>query len=205
LQEAVDFSQETGVSLINLSTGLKPQIPDVPNFRFIEAPNAAIDVVQFMIDLEKDAERFQGWIKTIIEHHQVAKTSLPGTAVEMARMLGVNKDDRVVVSDWEAYKAKHEVRTHGGIISVRDWKGSKAEYQIPDEYQGGYGIHRITLHNPESGVTVERGGTQVLGRRAYAEGTYRFVRALEIAPDQIPLGVTNVVDFVRNRYHELAV
>lgn len=123
----------------------------------------------------------------------------------MAKAFGIDPNNKIMIKEcWSAYKAENPIRTHGGIVSVRDWKASQEEFDIPDEYQGGYGIHRITLHNPESGVTVERGGTQVLGRRPYAEGTYQFLKALEIAPDKIPLGVTHVVDFVRNGYHQLA-
>jgi dihydrodipicolinate reductase len=175
-------------------------MPENPMFPFIDTPNSAIDIVQFLLDLRRDAHKFRDWVKTIIEHHQVSKTSFSGTAVEMARILNINPNDRVVVQNWRSHKQQN-LHMHWTIISVRDWEWSQEEYQIPDEYRTWYGIHRILFHHPERNITLEQ-WTQIFWRRAYAEGVNQILCGIEQNIDKIPFGVTNIVDFVQHWYHK---
>ena len=181
LQGAADYCQETGADLVNLSTGLKVNIPEDATFTYVEAPNIALRVLQFMIDLEEDAKKYKDWNVSLVEHHQEAKTSVPGTAVKMAGILGLDDSE---------------------IVSIRDWKASQEEFEIPDENQGGYGIHKITFSDPSGEQDDVIRTIKVFGRKEYAEGTMQVLDALDLN-EKVPTGLISIVDFVREGLHEV--
>jgi len=91
LNEAVSYCKQTGSTLIELSTDIdyKQDYLDIP---VVLCPNTNILMLKFMNMIEKSGQNFSQYQISIIESHQANKTSVPGTAVAMAKSLSMQDD-----------------------------------------------------------------------------------------------------------------
>lgn len=191
-QEIIDFAQAHKIPLINLSSGADYCLPEKLNFPYILAPNIAIEAIQFFRELQNRPKN-QDEVITIVEHHQAEKTSVPWTALNIANILGVDTDNHTTVYNWSEFKKNHNVREHGGIISIRDWEGSKEEFDIPESEKWGYAIHRITFYSPKVWFTEER-WFSIFGRTAYFQWVLRIVEFIRKQKDNIWSWEINIID-----------
>lgn len=144
LQESITFCQKHHILLIQGSSGQEPQLPNVLNFPYVEAPNLSLPIIKFMTMLRQSGHLFKN--STITESHQKSKNTVPQTAINLANFLSVDKKS---------------------IKSIRDPHLQKQEYKIPDEFLEGHAYHEI--HIKEKGASVKF-STCVLGRDTYLYG-----------------------------------
>ena len=210
IQEVIDYCQATNTTLINLSTGLDYEVPEDMDFTMIDAPNIALRVLEFMIQLEDWSEEYKSWEREIVEHHQESKGSLPGTAAKMAVTLfpGASEEGFKKASPQEVEPGVLTRTDQIGnkITSIRDWKQSKEEFDIPEENKAGYGIHKITFKNPNKGGEDVVKVIKVFGRDEYAECVNQMSQALSnpAVAEKLKNKLTNIVELVREGLHEIA-
>lgn len=171
LPEVVRFCEESGSTLFELSTG-SVTISLEPSFPLVVCPNVAILLVKFLHLMEMAKGRFQEYSITIEESHQASKTSVPGTAVEIARALGVPES---------------------AIVSHRDPAFQASSLGIPTEHLGRHAYHRIRIQDGDAELVFE---TRILGHEPYARGVAGLVAELRGRP--LSPGRHDVVEFVRD-------
>src|SRR3989304_9326156 len=91
LPEALACCHANRVPLIQCATGVTYPTAfasELP-FALVEAPNLSISMIKFLYLLEEMGPSFREYEISITESHQSTKTSPPGTALEIARLLGV--------------------------------------------------------------------------------------------------------------------
>jgi len=170
-EEAVRFCGTSGSTLFELSTGSVASSLE-PSFPLVVCPNVAILLVKFLHLMELAKGRFQEYSISIEESHQASKTSVPGTAVEIARALGVPTS---------------------AIVSHRDPDFQAGSLGIPAEHLGRHAYHRIRIHDGDAELVFE---TRILGHEPYARGVASLVAALR--GRRLGPGRHDVVEFVRN-------
>lgn len=143
-----------------------------PSFPLVVCPNVSILLVKFLHFMDLAKSQFQAFSITIEESHQASKTSVPGTAVEIARALGVPAS---------------------AIVSHRDPVFQADSLGIPAEHLGRHAYHRIRIQDGDAEVVFE---TRILGHEPYARGVVGLVKALR--GRQLCPGCHDVVEFVRN-------
>ncbi len=171
LLELVDFCGTIGAPIIQGSTGgpKMPEITENPPVIVIKAPNTALPIVKLLMLMPKLREIFDecGMVASLKESHQASKKSVPGTALEIARGLGINGND---------------------IVSIRDPHVQETELGVPMEFLTGHGFHFVEA----LGDGIKMGFyTKVYGRRVYAAGAIQIARML-ISPavqSSIPPGI----------------
>lgn len=132
LKQATEYCSSTGAALIFLSSGLQINKLDTSRYPFIRVPNSALTVINYLSLVETQAkDRFADWVPKIIEHHQVSKADVSGTAKKLADMLGVEYDM---------------------IESIREFERTKKQYNIPKSSQDGYAVHSVTFTDPITGL-----------------------------------------------------
>ena len=114
--------------------------PKVVDFPLVIAPNFSMLLIKFMHMLQEYGRHFQGYDIAILESHQAAKMTTAGTAVEMARSLGLSDKD---VSVRDASVQQHELR---------------AIY--PAEFLEQHAVHLIKITDGSSVLTFR---TEVMG------------------------------------------
>lgn len=166
-----DFCSRTASVLVELSTGssLEGTHPDFP---VVFCPNTNILMLKFMCMLERSGAMFNGCEIQVIESHQASKTSVPGTAVQMAGALGV---------------------AASRITSVRDTSQQVDELHIPHEHLARHAFHRITLHDGPCTVSME---TRVYGDSPYASGVQQIVAAIH--QRALESRVYSITEFIEN-------
>ena len=205
IREVLEHCEKGKVPLILASTGMDSELPVNPNFPLIKAPNLALDVVEKILEIERMSQNeYLGWTVKIVEHHQEGKTSIPGTAMEVAKRTGMDTENmkRLIVATPHAYEvAMEDPNTH--VISVRYWEMSREMCGIPDENEGGYGIHEIIFTSPD-GKETKTMKTEVFGREKYAEGAYQLIRALKKLgkEGELKAGIISIFDFVAQGLHK---
>lgn len=139
----------------------------------VVAPNMATPIVLLQAALRWLAETFPGACDSVAlsirESHQQGKRDTSGTARALARsfrQLGADCPD-------------------GRIEAVRDPERQREELAVPEAFLDAHAFHRYRLDGADGTVRLVL-EHNVLGRRAYAEGTLRAVRFLR---DQIARGV----------------
>jgi hypothetical protein len=143
LPDAIDYCTRTRSILFELSTTGTP-IPGSVGFPVVICPNVNILMLQFMAMIKQAAPLFWGCKIEIAESHQSSKKSKPGTAVYLAKILGVPEND---------------------IHSERDPNIQKAEIGIPQRHLDRHAYHKIVVSNQDTELKFE---TKVLGKTAYA-------------------------------------
>jgi len=166
LQQVIDICQEHGINLINLATGVMQnvEVPENKNFVFVDAPNADIGILKQLKLIEEESSKWHPdtHIAVISEWHQYDKASTPGTAKQIAKSL------EGIVLNGQIYSARspREAILHG----------------IPAEHLGGFGLHIIEIYekaNILTAIPVKEYKLEVLGRKSYAQGTYKMVQAMK--------------------------
>ncbi|MCK5460637.1 hypothetical protein KAI58_01495 [Candidatus Gracilibacteria bacterium] len=197
--ETLPKSNELNGPLIIASTGVNDVEYEDAETPVVLAPNLSIEVVEALVrKLPEMKENHPNADFLIIEAHQKAKESIPGTAKEGAKILMEDsKVENVVIKsmeEWEEF-AKNPLIHLGKIVSVRCDEISEKIFKVPDEAIGGHGIHKFIAYEDEG--KVDEVETQVLGRKAYAEGLGQLIQLLENSPDEFKKGVTSIFELVQ--------
>jgi len=163
------FCTATHSPLIELSTG--SAIEAAPRaFPVVLCPNTNILMLKFMAMLAQCGPMFSGYQVQLTESHQASKTSVPGTAVDMAQSLGLQAAD---------------------IVSVRDVAVQRAQLQIPEAALGRHAYHRVQIDDGACSIQLE---TRVTGDAPYAQGVAQIVAA--VAAHDLQDRVYPVMDFI---------
>ncbi len=150
LDEVFDFCAEGGSVLLDLSTAGSPY-PATPAFPVVVCPNVNMAMLSFMAMVRQSAGLFRGLDIGIRESHQAAKKTSPGTAVHLARSLGVPE---------------------AAIRSERDPKVQRESLGIPEEFLDRHAYHEIVIRDDQVEIRMQ---TRVLGKSAYASGLARVI------------------------------
>jgi len=150
LQNALTFCRSNNSILIELSTS-GTAIGGTHPFPVIICPNVNILMVKFMAMLQSQGHLFREYPKTILESHQAAKTSAPGTAISIAQSLDVEPDR---------------------ITSIRNPVVQENELGIPPDALSRHAYHRIVIGDENVSVTLE---TKAFGDAPYASGLARVI------------------------------
>ncbi|MFZ5502960.1 MAG: dihydrodipicolinate reductase [Pseudomonadota bacterium] len=166
-----DFCSKTKSVLVELSTGSSIE-GTLPNFPVVLCPNTNILMLKFMCMLERSGEMFKGCQRQITESHQASKTSVPGTAVQMARSLGI---------------------AERAIVSVRDAAQQASELQIPSDHLARHAFHRITIQDGSCSISME---TKVYGDAPYASGVQQIIGA--VSRQVLENRIYSITEFIEN-------
>ena len=165
------FCSSTSSVLVELSTGssLEEAHPDFP---VILCPNTNILMLKFMCMLERSGAMFKRCEIQITESHQASKTSVPGTAVQMAHSLGIAAQ---------------------AIVSVRNSSQQASEFHIPNEHLTRHAFHRITIQDGPCSISME---TRVYGDAPYASGVQQIIAA--VSRRTLESRVYAITEFIEN-------
>ena len=153
LESVVSYCDKTASTLIELATG--SAIAKYPiTFPVVVCPNTNILMLKFMAMLATSGHHFKDYTVRVVESHQAGKSSVPGTAVSMARSLGVQSDQ---------------------IRSIRDPQEQREALQIPAEHFARHAYHHIEIEDSACRLSFE---TRVYGPAPYAEGVAHIVHAV---------------------------
>lgn len=169
LPTVIDYCARTSGILLDLST-TDPTLPAALTFPIVRCPNVNAEMLAFMAMVKQAAALFREHEITLTESHQASKTSPPGTAIYLARSLGLSE---------------------AAIRSVRDPVMQATQLAIPAANLDRHAYHEIAIRSPEVEIRLE---TRVLGKAAYARGlasVIDVVATMELAP-----GVHDVVDLI---------
>ncbi|MDP5241102.1 dihydrodipicolinate reductase C-terminal domain-containing protein [Uliginosibacterium sp. 31-16] len=157
LAEVVAFCERSGSPLLELSTGsaLEAQAPRYP---LVLCPNTNILMLKVMHMLSRCGGLFAGYAIGVTESHQASKTSVAGTAVDIAHSLGL---------------------APAAISSVRDPAVQQGELGIEAAYLARHAFHRIEIADAACRVRLE---TRVTGDAPYAAGVAQIVAAVAAHP-----------------------
>ena len=171
LPDVLTYCSANHVPLIQCSTGITypSTFTNEPEFALVEAPNLSIPIIKFLYLMEAMGPLFHGYDISITESHQSTKKSVPGTAMEMARLLGVEQSN---------------------IKSIRDAGVQRSELGIPEENLGQHAIHIIDIFGDGCEITMR---TQVYGLDTYLAGLVKIVHAI----DRLSPGRHKLTDLVR--------
>lgn len=150
LVDVFEFCSATGSILLDLSTA-GSRYPDAPAFPVVVCPNVNMPMLSFMAMVRQSAGLFRGLDIGISESHQAAKKTSPGTAVHLARSLGVPEED---------------------IRSERDPQVQREVLGIPEEFLDRHAYHEIVIRDAQVEIRMQ---TRVLGKSAYASGLSRVI------------------------------
>jgi dihydrodipicolinate reductase len=169
LDAVTQFCAETGTTLLQLSTA-DSALPAMPAFPLIVCPNVNMPMLSFMAMVRHAAKHFRDLDIRIAESHQASKSTSPGTAVHLARSLGVPESE---------------------IRSERDPRVQHEVLGIPPSFLDRHAYHEIVISDPEVEIRLE---TRVLGKSAYAAG---LAKVIDIVARTRPLpGCHDIVDLV---------
>jgi hypothetical protein len=151
--ECEEYCRESGSFLLELSTGHEADLLQ-KKFPLIICPNTAIPVLKLMNLLSLYGKIFQDYQISITESHQSSKTTVAGTASELARFFGQGPEC---------------------IKAVRDIQIQKKDIGIPDEFLPLHAYHKITIEDAGCQINLE---TRVLGHEAYVAGLKKIIDCL---------------------------
>lgn len=165
------FCSSTFSVLLELSTGSSLEGIH-PSFPIVLCPNTNILMLKFMCMLEQSGAMFKGCEIQITESHQASKTSLPGTAVQMANALGISESQ---------------------ITSVRNGLQQVSELHIPHEHLARHAFHHINIHDGPCAISME---TRVYGDSPYASGVQQIIGAID--QRELQARVYSITEFIKN-------
>ena len=148
------YCAATGSPLIELATGSVLEEAS-PAFPVVLCPNTNILMLKVMHMLELGGHLFRGHRIRFTESHQAQKKSVPGTAVSMARSLGLGAED---------------------IRSVRDPAVQQQSLQVPAAHLARHAFHRVEIEDGSCSVKLE---TLVVGDSPYVSGVASIVAATQ--------------------------
>jgi len=171
LNDIIVYCQETGSTLIDLATGSGIVDREV-NFPVVVCPNTNILMLKFLAMLAASGHHFRNCKVRVTESHQADKSSVAGTAVNIARSLGVSSEK---------------------IVSIRDPQEQKEVLQIPPEYLSRHAWHRVEIEDHAGSIALE---TRVFGPAPYAEGLAQIISA--VRSNKLECRCYNIMEFVEN-------
>jgi 4-hydroxy-tetrahydrodipicolinate reductase len=171
LNDVIAYCQETGSTLLELATGSEIVNREV-NFPVVVCPNTNILMLKFLAMLAASGHHFRNCKIRVIESHQADKSSVPGTAVNLARSLGVSSEK---------------------IVSIRDPREQREVLQIPPEYLSRHAYHRVDIEDHVGSIVLE---TRVFGPAPYAEGLAQIISA--VRSNKLECRCYNIMEFVEN-------
>lgn len=159
LDSILAYCAKTASPLIELATGSaiadhETDFPVPVPAPVVVCPNTNILMLKFMAMLAASGHHFTGYSVRVTESHQADKSSVPGTAVNMAASLGLPGDR---------------------IRSIRDPHVQQESLNIPQEFLSRHAYHRIEIEDPVTSLTFE---TRVFGSAPYAEGVAKIISAV---------------------------
>lgn len=169
LDAVLAFCAETRSTLFELSTG-DVELPERPGFPIVLCPNVNLQMLRFMAMIKRSARLFAGQDIRILESHQASKTTKPGTALYLAKSLGV---------------------PDASVGSVRDSAMQKETLGIPEAFLDRHAYHRIAIDEGDVEIRLQ---TRVLGKTAYASGLSKIIGI--VAGRRLEPGFHDVVDLV---------
>ncbi|MCH7316069.1 dihydrodipicolinate reductase C-terminal domain-containing protein [Acinetobacter sp. ANC 3882] len=176
LQDVIDYCKQTDSILIELSTEASLKLADL-SISVIQCPNTNILMLKFMNMIEKSGQNFSQYQISITESHQANKSSIPGTAVAMARALDLPAEQ---------------------IESVREVDRQLSELSIPEQNLARHAYHRIEISDGNScSILLE---TRVLGVAPYAEGVREIIIALGRRRDSLEKRLYSVMELIENKW-----
>lgn len=171
LERITSYCAATNSPLIELATG--SNIESIPvAFPVVLCPNTNILMLKFMAMLEQCGQMFHGYEISLTESHQASKTSVPGTAVNMAHSLGMSRSD---------------------IQSVRDTGIQKTRLEIPEADLARHAFHQVVIQDGQCSVKLE---TRVYGEAPYTQGVAQIVTAA--SSHALENRRYSVMEFVKN-------
>ena len=169
IESVAEFCTRTGSVLLELSTG-ESKFPDTAQFPIIICPNVNLQMLFFMAMIKHSSKFFRGQDIRITESHQASKNTKPGTAIYLAKSLGVPESE---------------------IRSERDPERQNKLLGIPSSFLERHAYHEIRIKDPEVEIRLE---TRVLGKSAYAHGLSKVIAIIaEKKPDR---GCHDLVDLI---------
>lgn len=154
LSQVIAYCERTGATLLELSTGSVLE-QATPSFPVVLCPNTNILMLKFMSMIAASGHLFRGYDISLQESHQHGKTSAPGTALALARSLGLKADS---------------------IVSERDPSRQMEVFAVPREHLGRHAVHRIRISDGVGTVSLE---ARLTGAAPYAHGVGQLLRALQ--------------------------
>jgi len=171
LEDLIAYCRKTQSILMELATGTDIADREL-EFPVVLCPNTNILMLKFMAMLARSGQLFRSDKKQIVESHQAEKTSTPGTAVDIARYLGIPPEE---------------------IQSVRNPAEQQERLRIPAEHLARHAYHRIVIEDAMSSITLE---TKVFGPAPYADGVARIISA--IRAHRLEKRRYDILEFVEN-------
>ena len=169
LDEVIRYCEHTQSVLLELSTGSVLLARQV-TCPVVICPNTNILMLKFMALLEQGGAQFKNYQIQLIESHQADKSSVPGTAVNLAQSLGLKSEQ---------------------IVSIRNPSVQQERLGIPAEYMSRHAYHRIVIEDGLSSVAIE---TKVFGSTPYAEGVAKIVQA--VCANTLEIRRYNILEFI---------
>ena len=151
--EVISYCRKNKTPLIQGSTDITGDYTGA-GFTFIDAPNLNILMLKFMHMIKQYGSHFSNEKISITESHQETKKSLPGTAIEFAKSLGVDSRE---------------------IKSIRNPEEQKKQYGIPEEHLKLHAFHEINIGDEWTSINIK---TLVKGHESYAAGLAAVINAL---------------------------
>lgn len=151
-QDCVTFCSLTKSVLIELSTGLKSE--EEYDFPYILCPNTSILVGKALNMINEYGKHFEKYDISILESHQMAKTTEAGTAFAFAHSLNFPVDE---------------------ILSIRSPEFQKNQIGIPAEFIPKHAYHKIIIRDGDNELRIE---TKVLGHQSYVNGVKTIIEAV---------------------------
>lgn len=154
LGDCIKYCSRTKSTLVELSTGMETERLS-PDFPLVLCPNTSILVLKTLCMLRASGLGKGGYEVSIIESHQAAKKTEPGTAFAFANALGVQTSE---------------------IVSIREPRVQEDVVGIPAEYADKHAYHKIVIADGTDRVTLE---TRVLGHESYARGVVKILESVK--------------------------
>ena len=152
--DVIDYCKKNVTPLIQGSTDITGDFTDSA-FTYIDAPNFNIIMLKFMHMIKEYGIHFQKNNISITESHQESKKSLPGTAIEFAKSLGLDSEK---------------------IKSIRNPLVQEKQYGIPEEHLNLHAFHEINIGDESTSINIK---TLVKGHKSYVEGIAAVINTLD--------------------------
>ena len=171
IEDCVQYCNKTNSILLELSTGTKINELCI-NSTIIICPNTAIPVLKIMMMLNEYGKIFNKENIKIIESHQSSKTTIAGTAVDIANSLN--------------YKINN-------IDSIRNTDYQNNAIGIPKDFLDLHAYHKIVINDDDCEVVIE---TKVLGHKAYVSGVKIILECLQ--NKELEKRQYNIIELIKN-------
>lgn len=125
------------------------------DFPSVICPNTNILMLKCMAMLAQSGHLFSGYDIRLTESHQSQKTSIPGTALDMAQSLGVPAAE---------------------VVSIRSRDFQARSLNIPAEHMERHACHQVMIEDGVCSIKLE---TRIYGASPYVDGVVKIVHDIE--------------------------